>query len=87
MFLERLKGKDPEIRNEDSSMEEISSSNGKSKGHVMFNQNLDEVTQGLDFLKSNFEGLHLTLACVGFDSMVSYLPVIDMFFRFEIESL
>ena len=24
----------------------------------MFKQNLDEVTQGLDFLKSNFQGLH-----------------------------
>ena len=24
----------------------------------MFKQNLDEVTQGLDFFKSNFEGLH-----------------------------
>lgn len=58
MFLERLKGNDPEIRNEDSSIEEISSSDRKNKGQLMFKQNLDEVTQGLDFFKSNFEGLH-----------------------------
>ena len=51
MFLEKLKGKDHEIRNEDSNMEGISSTDGKSKGHVMFKQNLDEVTQGLDFFK------------------------------------
>ena len=58
MFLERLKGNDPEIRNEDSSVEEISSSDRKNKGQLMFKQNLDEVTQGLDFFKSNFAGLH-----------------------------
>ena len=58
MFLERLKGKDPEIRNEDSSVEKISSSDRKNKGQLMFKQNLDELTQGLDFFKSNFEGLH-----------------------------
>ena len=58
MFLERLKGNDPEIRNEDSSIEEISSSDRKNKGQLMFKQNLDEVTQGLDFFKSNFERLH-----------------------------
>lgn len=60
-------------RDRDSSVEEFTSRDGKSKGHVMFKRSLDEVTQSLDFFKSNFGGTHLTLACIGFDNMVSLL--------------
>ena len=72
MFLERLKGTDMSGDSDrDSSVEEFTSHDGKSKGHVMFKRTLDEVTQSLDFFKSNFGGTHLTLACIGFDSTVS----------------
>ena len=72
VFLERLKGTDMSGDSDrDSSVEEFTSHDGKSKGHVMFKRTLDEVTQSLDFFKSNFGGTHLTLACIGFDSTVS----------------
>lgn len=71
VFLGRLKGMDVTgDRDRDSSVEEFTSRDGKSKGHVMFKRSLDEVTQSLDFFKSNFGGTHLTLACIGFDNMV-----------------
>lgn len=74
VFLGRLKGMDVTgDRDRDSSVEEFTSRDGKSKGHVMFKRSLDEVTQSLDFFKSNFGGTHLTLACIGFDNMVSLL--------------
>lgn len=72
MFLGRLKGTDVSGDSDrDSSVEEFTSGDGKSKCHVLFKRSLDEVTQGLDFFKSNFGGTHLTLACLRFDSMVS----------------
>ena len=61
MFLGRLKGTDVS-GDRDSSVEEFTSQDGKSKGHVMFKRSLDEVTQSLDFFKSNFGGTHLTLS-------------------------
>ena len=72
MFIGRLKGTDVSGGSDrDSSVEEFTSRDGKSKGYVMFKRSLDEVTQSLDFFKSNFGGTHLTLTCIGFDSMVS----------------
>ena len=57
VFLERLKGTDMSGDSDrDSSVEEFSSRDGKSKGHVVFKRSLDEVT---------------TPTSIEFDSMVS----------------
>ena len=79
MFLKRLKDKDSNVGEIDGGareMEEFLSNDGTNKGHVIFCEQLQDVTQSMQCLKANFKGISLTIGAVGLDGKV--LSVFEM---------